>query len=146
MRLAACFGVPVEIVEPCGFVWGDKRLKRAGMDYTDGVDLTRHPSWDEFDRDRKSGDGRLVLFTTKADVAHHDFSFAPNDKLLFGRESAGVPDLVHQAADHRIKIPMAPQTRSLNLAQAAAIGLAEALRQTGGWPALSPVPTPHTAT
>ena len=134
LRLAACFAVPVEIIEPCGFVWGNKRLKRAGMDYTEGVDLTRHSSWAHYSETRHRDQGRLVLFTTKADTPHHGFAFEPTDRLLFGQESAGVPDDVHEAADHRVRIPMAPQARSLNLAQAAAIGLTEALRQTGGWP------------
>ncbi len=134
LRLAACFAVPVEIIEPCGFVWGDKRLKRAGMDYTDGVDLTRHRSWTDFLSERQQDDGRLILFTTKADVPHHTFAFEPTDKLIFGQESAGVPKEVHEASDQRVRIPMAPQARSLNLAQSAAVGLTEALRQTGGWP------------
>ena len=134
LRLGACLAVPVEIIEPCGFVWDDKRLKRAGMDYTAGVDLKRHTSWQDFEMGRKSDAGRLVLFTTKAGTLCHEFTFEPGDSLLFGQESAGVPDTVHQAADYRVRIPMAPEVRSLNLAQAAAIGVAEALRQTGGFP------------
>ncbi len=134
LRLGACFAVPIEIIEPCGFVWGDKRLKRAGMDYTAGVHLTRHLSWADFEESRKKDEGRLILFTTKADTLCHGFMFEPGDSLLFGQESGGVPDAVHQAADCRVCIPMAADARSLNLAQAAAIGVAEALRQTGGFP------------
>ena len=136
LRLGACLAVPVEIIEPCGFVWDDKRLRRAGMDYTDGVDLTRHNSWSDYEMGQKSRGGRLILFTTKADTLCHEFNFEPGDSLLFGQESAGVPEAVHQAADYRVRIPMAPEARSLNLAQAAAMGVAEALRQTGGFPKL----------
>jgi tRNA (cytidine/uridine-2'-O-)-methyltransferase len=134
LRLGACFNVPVEIIEPCGFVWDDKRLKRAEMDYTSGVELTRHRSWDEFAKQSDTRTGRLVLFTTKAAAAYHEFGFETGDRLLFGQESAGVPDTVHEAAHQRVRIPIAPDQRSLNLAQAAAIGLTEALRQTGGLP------------
>jgi len=134
LRLGACLGVQVHIIEPCGFLWDDKRLKRAGMDYTDVVNLTRHSSWTTFQSSRQDYSGRVVLFTTKADTAHHTFSYQPNDMLLFGQESGGVPDNVHAAADHRVRIPMSPHSRSLNLAQAAAIGLSEALRQTSAWP------------
>ena len=126
--------MPVEIIEPCGFIWDDKRLKRAGMDYTSGVDMTRHRSWDDFLSKSDADSGRLVLFTTKAKTACHEFTFETGDRLLFGQESAGVPDSVHCAADQQVLIPIALSTRSLNLAQAAAIGLAEALRQTGGLP------------
>ena len=131
MRLAACFGVPLDIVEPCGFALDDRRLKRAGMDYIDRLALTRHASWTSF---RGSAPGRIVLLTTKGDVRHADFAFRDDDLLLLGRESAGVPKEVHAAAHARIRIPMLPGLRSLNVAQAAAIALAEALRQTGGLP------------
>ena len=133
LRLGACFQVPVEIIEPCGFVWGDKRLRRAGMDYTDGVHITRHTSWTDFKSRRTDTKGRLVLFTTKAETSCFGFDFEPDDQLLFGQESAGVPEEVHEVADNRVRIPMAANARSLNLAQAAAIGLAETLRQTGGF-------------
>ena len=134
LRLGACLGVSVNIIEPCGFLLEDKRLKRVGMDYTDAVNLIRHSSWNEFQSTRKSHPGRLVLFTTKADTAHHAFCYRSNDMLLFGQESSGVPDYVHAAADHRVCIPISSRSRSLNLAQAAAIGLSEALRQTSTWP------------
>jgi len=128
LRLAACFGVGVDIIEPCGFVLDDKRLKRVGMDYLNAVDLTRHTSWTRFLETRE--DARLVLLTTAADTAYQDFRFAAGDVLLCGRESAGVPDDVHARADARIKVPMAAGARSLNVAMAAAIVLGEALRQT----------------
>lgn len=131
MRLAACMGVPLDIVEPCGFPLDDRRLRRAGMDYVDRLDLRRHASWGVF---RESAVGRTVLLTTRAEIRHADFGFRNDDMLLLGRESAGVPEEVHAAADARIRIPMRPGLRSLNVAQAAAIALAEALRQTGGLP------------
>jgi len=132
LRLAACFGVGVDIIEPCGFVLDDKRLKRVGMDYLNAVDLVRHASWARFLE--TGADGRLVLLTTAADTAYQDFRFAVDDVLLCGRESAGVPDDVHARADARIKVPMAAGARSLNIAMAAAIVLGEALRQTGQYP------------
>ncbi len=134
LRLGACFGLPVEIIEPCGFVLDDKRLKRAAMDYADGADLKRHTSWQAFHGAPRAG--RIVLLTTRAATPCHSFSFLSGDVLLFGRESAGVPDDVHEVADARIVIPMAPGTRSLNVAQSAAIAAAEALRQLGHF-------TPH---
>lgn len=133
LRLAACMGVAVDIIEPCGFVWSDRRLRRAGMDYLDQVQLTRHPSWDAFAVARPAG-GRLVLLTTRAQIAHTDFAFRPDDTLLLGRESAGVPDIVHEAADARIRVPIAAGARSLNVALAAAIVLGEALRQCRIYP------------
>jgi len=136
LRLAACFGVGVDLIEPCGFVLDDKRLKRVGMDYLAAVELTRHASWARFLEAR--GKGRLVLLTTAADTLYQDFRFAPDDVLLCGRESAGVPQDVHEAADARIKVPMAPGARSLNVAMAAAVVLGEALRQTGLLPGLLP--------
>jgi tRNA (cytidine/uridine-2'-O-)-methyltransferase len=131
MRLVACFGVALDLIEPCGFPFDDQRVRRAGMDYIDQLDLTRHASWAAF---RAAGSGRLVLLTTAGDRRHIDFGFHPADRILVGRESAGVPPEVHAAADTRIRIPMRPGIRSLNVAQAAAIGLAEALRQTGQLP------------
>ena len=132
MRLAACMGVNLELIEPCGFPMDDQRLRRAGMDYIDRLDWRRHSSWEAFGAIQG---GRLVLLTTRAETRHVDFAFEPDDRLILGRESAGVPDSVHDAADSRIRIPMRPGLRSLNVAQAAAIALAEALRQTGGLPA-----------
>jgi len=132
MRLAACMGVPLDLIEPCGFPLSDQRLRRAGMDYIDRLSLNRHSSWAAF-RQAAAG-ARLVLLTTGAASRYSDFAFGRDDRIILGRESAGVPAAVHDAADARIRIPMRPGIRSLNVAQAAAIGLAEALRQTGGLP------------
>lgn len=134
LRLGACFDIAVEIIEPCGFVWDDKRIKRAGMDYVDNVSLTRHQSWEAYISEQSGQNSRLVLFTTKASEPHHSFKFAAGDQLVFGQESAGVPDEVHKAADARLSIPMAAGARSLNLAQSAAIASAEGLRQLNEWP------------
>jgi tRNA (cytidine/uridine-2'-O-)-methyltransferase len=130
IRLGACLGVPVDIIEPCGFLFDDARLKRAGMDYLERATVVRHVSWDAFMR---ATTGRLVLLTTKATQAYLDFCFAPDDVLLLGRESAGVPEHVHAAAAARLRIPMKPGLRSLNVAQAGAMVLGEALRQTKGF-------------
>jgi tRNA (cytidine/uridine-2'-O-)-methyltransferase len=131
LRLGACLGVAVDIIEPCGFVLSDRRLKRAGMDYLDAAEIARHDSWTSFAAIRR---GRLVLLTTKGDKAYHRFAFRPDDTLLLGRETAGVPDAVHRAADARLRVPLQPGQRSLNLAVAAALVLGEALRQTDGLP------------
>lgn len=128
LRLGACLGVGVDLIEPVGFLLTDKGLKRAGMDYLKTAQLTRHESWARFRAG--SGAGRLVLLTTRGDMAYTDFAFQPGDTLMVGRESAGVPDDVHDAADARLVIPMAGGMRSLNVAQAAAMVLGEALRQT----------------
>lgn len=134
LRLAACFGLPVDLIEPCGFIFDDRRLRRAGMDYLEGVDLTRHSSWGAYCQHR-SGQGnragRLILLTTRATRTYTDFAFEPGDSLLLGRESSGVPPDVHDAADARLTIPLRPGFRSLNVAVAAAMVLGEALRQTG---------------
>ena len=140
LRLAACLGVGVDIIEPCGFVFTDARLKRAGMDYLDEVSITRHSSWAKFTESLQAGRlsgnaGRLVLLTTKANVAYTDFVFDALDTLIVGRESAGAPRTVHEAADARIKVPMQEGMRSLNVALASAMVLGEALRQTGRFPA-----------
>jgi tRNA (cytidine/uridine-2'-O-)-methyltransferase len=132
LRLCACLGVAVELIEPFGFVWDDRHLKRAGMDYLDQVTLTRHRSWDAFYAAPSAG--RLVLLTTHGTIAYHRFSFRPDDTLLLGRESAGVPEAVHRSADARLVIPLRPGLRSLNVALAAALVLGEALRQTGALP------------
>jgi len=129
MRLCTCFGVPLDIIEPCGFVLSDRNLKRAGMDYMESLDMTRHASWGAF-RAARTGK-RIVLMTTKAADSYLDFAFSKDDILLAGRESAGVPETVHVAAGARIKIPMAAGVRSLNVAMSAAIVLSEARRQTG---------------
>ncbi len=132
MRTCACLGTPLDLIEPMGFQWDDKRVARAAMDYWDHVSVTRHADWDTFQAQAR---GRLVLLTTRGATPLHDFVFEADDILLFGRESAGVPDEVHARADARVVIPMAPPLRSLNLSVSAAIVLAEGLRQTGGWPA-----------
>jgi tRNA (cytidine/uridine-2'-O-)-methyltransferase len=134
MRLCVCLGVAVDLIEPCGFLPSDRNFRRAGMDYLAALDLTRHASWDEFLAQRQ---GRLLLLTTKASMRYFDFSFAPSDTLLMGRESAGVPEAVHEAADSRLTIPMRPGMRSLNVAQAAAMVLGEGLRQTALFPGLA---------
>jgi tRNA (cytidine/uridine-2'-O-)-methyltransferase len=132
LRLGACLGVSVDVIEPCGFIWDDKRLRRAGMDYLDQVDLVRYRSWQHFLETRAPG--RLVLLTTQGAIRHDTASFAATDTLLLGRESAGVPLDVHQSADLRVRIPLTPVARSLNVAVAAAIVLGEALRQTDQYP------------
>jgi tRNA (cytidine/uridine-2'-O-)-methyltransferase len=129
LRLAACFGVAVDVIEPCGFVISDRRLRRAGLDYAARVALVRHAGWESYVAAR--GPGRLILLTISGEVAHHRFAFRADDTLLLGRETAGAPAYVHAAAAARVRVPMAPPSRSLNVAQAAAIVLAEALRQTG---------------
>lgn len=134
MRLCACLGVPMDIIEPCGFVLNDKNLRRAGMDYIDGLELARHDSWDHFTAARTSA--RIVLLTTKTDQSFLDFRFQAEDILLMGRESAGVPENVHASAAARVTIPMMSGMRSLNVALASAIVLTEALRQTGAFPIL----------
>lgn len=131
LRLAACLGVGVDIIEPCGFVWSPEKLKRAGLDYVDAVDLIRHTDWESFQSKPK---GRLLLLTTKAALPYQTFSFQATDTLLLGRESQGVPENVHEAADCRLLIPMAPAMRSLNVVTAGAMVLGEALRQTAGFP------------
>ena len=132
MRLAACLGVAVDLIEPCGFVLDDRRMRRAGMDYVGHLDLSRWQSWDAYVAGSHAG--RLILLTTAATTRHVDFGFAGDDRLMVGRESAGVPELVHHTADARLVIPIRWATRSLNVATAAAIVLAEALRQTDAWP------------
>jgi len=134
LRLAACWGVAVDIIEPCGFLFGDARMRRAGMDYLAFVDITRHPSWDAFMATRSARPGRLVLLTTKTTTRFHEVTYRPDDILMLGRESAGVPETVHAAVDERVRIPMRPDMRSINVALAASIVLAEALRQTGLYP------------
>ena len=137
LRLAACIGVPVDIIEPCGFALSDKRMKRAGLDYLERVVIHRHSSWKAFLawRDEQSGNGRLVLMTTKGETPHTKFSFDADDTVMLGRESAGVPAAVAARCDARLRIPMMDGTRSLNIAQAAAMVMGEALRQTDGFPA-----------
>jgi tRNA (cytidine/uridine-2'-O-)-methyltransferase len=133
LRLAACLAVPVDVILPAGFDVSDKNLRRAGLDYLEHVDLTRHLDWSTFDATRRTANQRLVLLTTKATTAHIDFRFQDGDTLMLGRETSGVPDAVHAAVDARVRIPMHVGLRSLNIAVAAAIVLGEALRQTGGF-------------
>ncbi len=132
LRLAACLCVEAHIVEPAGFPTSDRAFRRAGMDYLDHVRLVRHLSWDAFETWRRERALRLLLFTTRGEHSYLDHRFAGDDILLFGRESAGVPDAVHAAADARLVIPMRPGLRSLNVAMSCAMALGEALRQTGG--------------
>lgn len=134
MRLGACLGVGIDLIEPCGFLLSDRGLKRAGMDYLKSADIRRHESWNRFCQDRPPESGRLVLLTTRGDMAYTEFAFSADDTLLVGRESAGVPDAVHAAVDARLTIPLISGLRSLNVAQAAAMVLGEALRQTGLFP------------
>jgi len=134
IRLAACLGVPILVIEPCGFVWDERRLRRAGLDYLAAAALTRFPSFAAFEGWRCAEGRRLVLLTTAAGKAYHRVIYQPGDVLLGGRESAGVPEEVHARADLRVRVPMAPGRRALNLVAALAIVLGEALRQTGGFP------------
>lgn len=134
LRTGACLGAEVHIIEPAGFPVGDAGFRRAGMDYIDQVTWHRHASFAAFDAERREKGRRLLLFTTRATATLFDFRFRPDDVLLFGRESAGVPEEVHQAADARLRIPLKEGVRSLNVAASAGIALAEALRQTGGLP------------
>jgi tRNA (cytidine/uridine-2'-O-)-methyltransferase len=133
LRLGACFGVAVDLIEPMGFTWDDRRVRRAAMDYIDHVSIARHAGFDAFRQSTAAQ--RLVLFTTKASDTLYEFAFQPSDVLLFGKESAGVPAEVAAACDARLHIPIRPEVRSMNLATSAAIALAEALRQTAGLPA-----------
>jgi tRNA (cytidine/uridine-2'-O-)-methyltransferase len=134
LRLAACLRIGVDIIEPAGFPVSDRAFRRAGMDYLDGVDLVRHVDFAAFEQARRAGGGRLVLLTTRATIPYTDHRFAAGDVVMVGRESAGVPDHVHAAADAALRIPIAAGMRSLNVAVAAAMVLGEALRQTGGFP------------
>jgi tRNA (cytidine/uridine-2'-O-)-methyltransferase len=129
LRLAACLALAVDLIEPAGFDLSDRALKRAGMDYLERAALTRHVDWAAFEDWRAAEGRRLVLFTTKGALPYTDFSFAPGDVLLFGRESAGAPDAVHEAADHRLLIPMPGGGRSLNVALSVAMAAGEAIRQ-----------------
>jgi tRNA (cytidine/uridine-2'-O-)-methyltransferase len=136
LRLCACLGIEAHIIAPAGFPTSDRAFRRAGMDYLDAVTLVRHPSWDAFEDWRRQGGHRLVLFTTAAALSYLEYEYEAGDVLLFGRESAGVPPEVHTAADARLKIPIRPGLRSLNVAMAAATAAGEALRQTGETPKL----------
>ena len=130
LRLCACLGVATHIIEPAGFPVSDRHFRRSGMDYLDQVSLTRHDSWSKFEQWRQQTPFRLVLFTTKASQSYLQYQYAQDDILLFGRETAGVPDEVAAATDARLVIPIRPDLRSLNVAMAAAMAVGEALRQT----------------
>jgi len=132
LRLGACLGAAVDLIEPMGFEWDDRRVRRTAMDYIDHVAITRHANFDAFRTTIASQ--RLILFTTKSRQSAYDFAFLPDDVLLFGKESAGVPPAVADACDARLRIPMRPQVRSMNLATSAALVLGEALRQTASLP------------
>ena len=132
LRLGACLGAAVDLIEPLGFGWDDRRVRRTAMDYIDHVTVARHAGFDAF---RSSiGSQRLVLFTTKSRNSAYAFRFNPDDVLLFGKESAGVPAAIAEACNARVRLPIRSEVRSMNLATAAAIALAEALRQTGSLP------------
>ncbi|WCM29333.1 tRNA (cytidine(34)-2'-O)-methyltransferase [Sphingomonas sp. QA11] len=132
LRLAACLGVGVDLIEPMGFAWSDRALARAGMDYVDAVDVVRHVDWAAFEAQVP---GRIVLLTTRGGARIDEAAFLADDVLLLGSESAGVPADVHARADLAVRIPLVSGRRSLNVAVAAGIALGEALRQTGSWPA-----------
>jgi tRNA (cytidine/uridine-2'-O-)-methyltransferase len=133
IRLAACFGVGLDLIEPCSFPLDDKSLKRAALDYGPLAHMTRHDGWEGFLAAPERAEGRLLLFTTRGAVAFHQFEFQTGDTLLFGNESRGVPDEVHAAAQGRLVIPLRPEARSMNLATTVAMALGEALRQTDGF-------------
>lgn len=131
LRLGACLGVAVDLIEPLGFYWDDRRVRRTAMDYIDHVDVARHPSFDAF---RATTPGRLLLLTTKGARNAYQFAFESDDVLLFGKESGGVPAEVAERCDGRLKLPIRAEVRSFNLATSAALALGEALRQTGSLP------------
>ena len=140
LRFSACFGLPVDVVEPCGFPWDAKAMRRAAMDYIDLVDVTRHSTWPAFETVRATSHAgsRLILLTTAATTPYTNFSFRPDDLLMVGRESAGVPADVHDTADAEVLIPMQPGLRSVNVAVALAMVTGEALRQTHQFPGDNP--------
>ena len=129
-RLGACLGVSIDIIEPTGFIFDDKRFKRSAMDYLDHIDYKRHIDWQHFYDWKKENNFRLILMTTKSQESLYNFKFNPSDILLFGRESAGVPKNIHKIVDHRLKIPMKGGVRSINLSSSVALVLGEGLRQT----------------
>ena len=129
-RLGACLGVSIDIIEPTGFIFDDKRFKRSAMDYLDHIDYKRHIDWQHFYDWKKENNFRLILMTTKSQESLYNFKFNPSDILLFGRESAGVPKNIHNIVDHRLKIPMKGGVRSINLSSSVALVLGEGLRQT----------------
>ncbi len=132
LRLGACFGVAVDLIEPMGFAWDDRRVRRAAMDYIDHVEVTRHQGFEAFRNTLRTE--RLVLFTTRSRVSAYEFRFRRDDVLLFGKESAGVPSAIAEACNARLRIPIRPEVRSMNLAMASALALGEGLRQTAALP------------
>ncbi|MBP5352358.1 MAG: tRNA (cytidine(34)-2'-O)-methyltransferase [Alphaproteobacteria bacterium] len=139
LRLGACLDLPIDIIEPCGFMFNEKAMRRAGMDYLDFVNYRRHNSWNDFLQYRQEHPdeyGRLILLTTHGQQSFIDFKFEPNDIILMGRESAGVPENVHQLADAQLLIPMNEHARSINMAVSAAMAVTEGLRQTNGFPTI----------
>lgn len=133
LRLCACFGVVLDVVEPCGFPLDDRRIRQAALDYAGHARWRRQPDFAAFAAGPLAAGRRLVLLSTAGETMHHRVAYMPNDILMLGNESAGVPGAVHERADLRVRIPLRPGLRSLNVASAAAIVLAEALRQTGSW-------------
>lgn len=131
LRLSACFGMELHIIEPCGFPLDDKRLRRAGMDYIDQVEMFRHASWEEFVLHKQKHEGRVMALTTKASVPYTEMAYAKGDYLMMGQESAGLPEQIHAQVDARLIIPMQEGARSLNVAMSTAIVAAEAKRQIG---------------
>lgn len=140
LRLAACLALPVDLIEPAGFDVSDRHFRRSGLDYLERAAVQRHSSWAAFEAWRRGTGARLVLATTRGALAYPDWAYRPGDVILVGRESAGVPEEVHRAADARVAVPMRPGLRSLNVAVAAAMILGEALRQTRSFP---PTGDPH---
>lgn len=134
IRLSACLGIALDVIEPCGFLWDEKRMRRAGMDYLDQARVARHSSWDAFRETAASSGRRIILLTTKASSRLDDFTFQASDTIMAGRESAGVPDAVAAQADAALRIPMRPGMRSLNIALAAAMAVSEAMRQLRVFP------------
>ena len=130
LRLCACMNIPIEIIEPCGFPFDMRQIRRVALDYINHVKLHRHVSWEAFHAKSMERGSRLILLSTRGKVRYDQFAFLPDDMLLFGRESAGVPNAIHQAADAILRVPLAREMRSLNVATAAAMTLGEALRQT----------------
>jgi tRNA (cytidine/uridine-2'-O-)-methyltransferase len=135
LRLSACLECTVDIIEPCGFIWHDQKLKRAGMDYLDHASIIRHPSWEHFDAFRATQlpNARLLLLSTKANTPYHHYSFNNEDILIFGSESSGVPDYLDSYIHQKLRIPMGNNMRSLNVAMSVAMVVGEAIRQTTGF-------------
>lgn len=136
IRLCACFDIPLDIIEPCGFIFSDAKLRRAHMDYEQRAIINRHKSWTDFET--KNASNRMVLFTTKGNSNLDEFKFSSIDTLIMGSETSGVPEKIHQKIPHKVRVPIGPSTRSLNVAVCASMVLWEALRQTGKLPSQVP--------